>query len=137
MLIALVLKKGQFKLHYIGKLDRTKIGKYANKIVTEDVVLTDERKNHIYDEHKKDYKLIMKNLDRIVLNPDNILEDKKRKDTLLYIGKIENDNLNIVIKLNTTNSTEHPQNSVMTAWIIRDSNVEKLMKKSKKIYKKE
>ena len=45
-------------------------------------------------------------------------------------------NLNVIVKLNTTGSTEHPKNSVMTAWIIRDSNLKKLRGKNKTIYKK-
>lgn len=31
-------------LQYIGRLDKEKLGKYKDKIVTEDVILTDERK---------------------------------------------------------------------------------------------
>lgn len=35
-------------MHYIGKIDKSKIGLYSEKIKTEMVVLTDERKQHIY-----------------------------------------------------------------------------------------
>ena len=66
-----------------------------------------------------------------------ILQDNKNKDTLFFINKTEKGNLNIVIKLNTTNSMEHPNNSIMTAWIIRDRNLRKLEEKNKIIYKSE
>lgn len=39
--------------------------------------------------------------------------------------KLNKSNLNVIIKLNTVNSKEHPQNSIMTAWIIRDTNLKK------------
>ena len=73
----------------------------------------------------------------MVLNPIEILEDRKNKDTLFFIGSLKENNLNVIVKLNTTNNKEHPQNSVMTAWIIRDSNLKKLKERNKTIYKNE
>ena len=40
-------------MYYIGKLDKTKIVYYANKIITEDVILTDERIKHIKQRHPR------------------------------------------------------------------------------------
>lgn len=105
-------------MHYIGKIDKSKIGLYSEKIKTEMVVLTDERKQHIYQSHPKDYKKIIENIDRIVLNPDEVIQDMKNKDTIFLIGRLERDNLNVIVRLNTNNSKQHPQNSVMSAWII-------------------
>lgn len=124
-------------MHYIWKIDINKLGKYKYKVVTDDVILTDERKLHIYQDHVKDYEAIIKNIDRVVLNPIEILEDRKNKDTLFFIGNLKENNLNVIVKLNTTNNKDHPQNSVMTAWIIRDSNLKKLREKNKTIYKNE
>lgn len=125
------------KLYYIGKLDITKLGKYKNKITTDEVVLTDERKLHIKEDHANDYETIISNIDRVVLNPDEIIEDIKNEDTIMYIGKLTKNNLNVIVKLNTIDSKEHPQNSVMTAWIIRNKNLDKLREKNKILYKKE
>jgi len=124
-------------LQHIGKIDRQKIGYYANKISNDEIVLTKERKLHIYENHKKDYETIMRNIKNGVLNPNEVLKDNKNKDTLFFISKIDKDNLNVVIKLNTTNSKEHPNNSIMTAWIIRDINLKKLREKNEIIYKSE
>lgn len=125
------------EVQYIGKLDKNKLGKYKDKIVTDDIVLTDERKAHIYEDHANDYEKIINNLNRVILNPDEIIEDIKNSNTVLFIGKLEKSNLNVVIKLNTTNDSKHPQNSVMTAWIIRDKNLKKLREKNETIYKNE
>ncbi|MCI8345484.1 MAG: hypothetical protein HFJ42_05945 [Clostridia bacterium] len=122
-------------MQYIGKLDKEKLGKY--KLVTEEVVLTNERKNHILEDHRKDYQIIMNNIKRVVLNPREILEDIKNNDTLFFIDKLEKNNLNVVVKLNTTNNKRHPKNSIMTAWIIRDKNLKKLQQKNITIYKNE
>lgn len=124
-------------VQFIGKLDRSKIGEYGKRIVTEDVVLTDERKTHILQDHGNDFKLIIDNIDRVILKPSEVLEDLKNKDTVYFIDKLEKNSLNVVVRLNTTNSKEHPQNSIMTAWIIRDKNLKKLRDKNKILYKKE
>lgn len=124
-------------MQYIGKLDKEKLGKYKNKLITEEVVLTDERKIHILDDHKEDYEIILNNLKRVVLNPREILEDIKNSDILFFIDKLGKNNLNVVVKLNTTNNKKHPKNSIMTAWIIRDKNLKKLQQKNKTIYKNE
>lgn len=110
-------------MHYIGKINKSKIGKYGRTIITDDVILTDERKLHIYEDHIKDYEVIINNIDRVILKPNEILEDSKNKDTLFFIGKLDKNNLNVIVKLNTINNIEHPKNSVMTAWIIRDKNL--------------
>lgn len=123
-------------MHYIGKIDLNKIGKYKNKIATDEAILTDERKRHILNNHVNDYEKIIKNISRVILNPREILEDHKNNSTLLFIDKLEKNNLNVIIKLSTINNDKHPKNSVMTAWIIRDSNLKKLRKKNKIIYKR-
>lgn len=130
-------KRKGYKLLLIGKIDKNKIGEYAKKIKSEDIVLTIERMRHIFRNHQNDYKIIMKNIARIIANPDEVIEDNKNKDTLFFIGKLDKNNLNIVIKLNTTNSEEHPSNSIMTAWIIREKNLRKVREKNKGIYKME
>ena len=127
----IIFLKERNNLQYIGKIDKQKIGDYAEKITNDEIVLTKERKVHIYKEHKNDYEIIMNNLKNVILDPNEILQDNKNKDTLFFIGKIDKGNLNVVLKLNTTNSKEHPNNSIMTAWIIRDRNLKKLQAKNK------
>ena len=99
--------------------------------------MTNERKLHILDKHKNDYEIILKNIKNTVLNPKEVLEDYKNIDTLFFLSNLENNNLNVVVKLNTRNNKKNPKNSVMTAWLIRDRNLIKLREKNKTIYKRE
>lgn len=124
-------------MQYIGKLNKATLGIYAKKILTDDVVLTNERKLHILENHKNDYIEIIEHISNVVLNPCEILEDFKNVDTLFLIGNLEKNHLNVVIKLNTTTNRKHPMNSIMTAWIVRDRNLRKLRQKNKTIYKHE
>ncbi len=53
------------------------------------------------------------------------------------IRHIENTNINIVVKIATIDDEKHPQNSIMTAYRIRNRNVRKMEKKNKVLYKYE
>ena len=122
---------------YIGKLNKSIIGEYGDKIVTSDVILTDERKLHIYKKHFLDFDIILNNLYKAVMNPDEILDDLKNENTLMYIYKLQQHNLNVVVKLNTVNSNKDLKNSIMTAWLIREKNLKKVRRKNRIIYKNE
>ena len=55
----------------------------------------------------------------------------------MTVKKIENTNLNIIIALSITDEKNIYQNSVITAYRIRDKNLRKLEIKHKLIYKKQ
>ena len=40
-------------MQYIGKIDKEKLGKYKDKIVTNSVILTNERLNHILEHNPR------------------------------------------------------------------------------------
>ncbi len=40
-------------MQYIGRLDRNKLGIYKNKILTDEVILTEERIKHIKERHPR------------------------------------------------------------------------------------
>lgn len=61
-------------MKYIGKIDKSLLGSYKDKIITDDIVLTDERKIHILEDHGNDFDIIMENIDNTVLNPNEIKE---------------------------------------------------------------
>lgn len=123
---------------YIGKLKRDILGKYKESLVTEEVILTYERKEHIISRHKEVCDEIFNSIEEILLNPDYILEDDKNIETLLLIKTIEvnKDNIIVVLKLNTSCDSIDKCNSILTVWKMRDRNLKKKLQKSKIIYKK-
>lgn len=123
---------------YIGKLDKNILGKYSERIVTEDVILTYERREHILSRHKEMCDEIFSNINEVLCNPDYVLEDNKNIATLLLIKsmKVNNDSLIVVLKLNTSCDSLDKCNSILTIWKIRKRNLEKKLQKNKIIYKK-
>lgn len=104
-------------MQYITKLDRNKLEKYKKKLITEEVILTDERLyEHILIFHENEYKELRPYLKSIIDNPDYIIEDNRHEDTMIYLKQIKNIEKNgrVVIKLALGQDKEHNKNSIIT-----------------------
>lgn len=104
-------------MQYIGKINKNKLGSYKKKIITEEVILTDERLNeHILVKHKEEYEELKPYLREIVENPDVVLEDNRYENTLILLKKISTIQKNgrIVIKIAVAQDKNHPKNSIIT-----------------------
>ncbi len=124
-------------MKYIGKLDGEKLGKYKNKIVTQNVIITNERIEHIKKRHLNDYEKYINHISDIIKNPDYILIDKDKIDTLMFLKRILDNTKNIIVivKLNTEIEKIEMSNSILTFWQIRNVNDEKMIKNNIIVYK--
>ena len=125
-------------MQYIGELDKQKLGTYSKKIITTDVILTEERIKHIKEHHPGDYEKYGMYIQEVIEEPDYILEDNKNIDTVLYLKNIKNNNKNIqiVVKLNTKQTERNRKNSILTLWKIKNSTYNQLVRNRKVIWKK-
>ena len=104
-------------MQYITNLDRKKLGVYESKLITEEVILTDERLyEHILLYHKEEYKQLRPYIKSIIENPDYIVEDNRHEDTMIYLKQIDDVGKNgrVVIKLALGQDEEHNKNSIIT-----------------------
>lgn len=124
-------------MKYIGKLDGEKLGKYKNKIVTQNVIITNERIEHIKKRHLNDYEKYINHISDIIKNPDYILIDKDKIDTVMFLKRILDNTKNIIVivKLNTEIEKIEMSNSILTFWQIRNVNYEKVIKNNIIVYK--
>ena len=60
-------------MQYIGQLDKNKLGRYKDKIKTLDIIITNERIEHINKRHPGDYEKYIIYLSNCIKNPDYIL----------------------------------------------------------------
>ena len=121
----------------IGKINTDKLKIITKNAVTDEVILTSERFEHILEKHKDDFELYFNNIMDIINNPDYILNDIKNIDTLMLIKHIDETNINVILRLAIADDEIHCKNSVMTMYRIRDKNLKKLILKNKCIYKNE
>lgn len=128
--------KGVKLLQYIGKLDVKKLGQYSGKIITDDVILTDERLyNHILVYHKKEYEQLKRYIANIINEPDYIIEDNRHEDTMIYLKEIKelDKKGRVVIKLALGKDEEHNKNSIITLMKLNDRTWEQTIKNRGKI----
>ncbi len=121
---------------YLGKLNTQSLENEFGKLRTNDIIITDERIEHIKLRHPQDYNLFEIYGTSTVLNPDLIIKDEKNKNTIFMVKKLVNTNLNVIVKLIVDTDEKDYKNSVMTFYRIRDKNLKKLKNKNKTIYKK-
>ena len=111
-------------------------GKFG-RILTDEVIITNERIEHIKTHHPEDFGLFQLYGKDCVQYPDLVLTDKKNFGTVFMIKKLSDINLNIVLRLVLENEDNRLKNSVMTFWRIRERNLKKLIKRNEILYKKE
>lgn len=130
-------KQGVQGVHYIGRIDSKIFEPEYGILKTSEVVLTDERKEHIKIQHPNDFDLFDQNCEEIIKHPHLVIKDEKNDNTVFMLRHIEDTNVNVVVKIATIDDEKHPKNSIMTSYRIRNRNVKKLEKRNKILYKSE
>jgi len=125
-------------LQYIGKLDKNKLGKYKYKIITDEVILTEERIKHIKEHHPGDYEEYYKYLTEIIKNPDYIIDDSKNIDTIAHLKTISecNKNFQVIVRLNTNLKETNKKNSILTLWKINSKAYNQIIRNKQIIWRK-
>ncbi len=120
----------------IGKIDINKLGKYKDLVVTDEVILTEERIQHIKERHLEQFEELQDYIEDVVYNPDYILQDMEHEETVILLKEIIKDKkrIKMIIKL-STNKKEERRNSIITFWKIRERDYNKTIQKSKIIFK--
>ena len=129
-------------MQYIGKIDRKLFEKTSNKIITDDVVLTEKQKEHIKERHKEVLEKYEKYFKNIIENPDYILKDNSRENTALILKTIfiknnRTGSVNLVLRLAIENDDEHNKNSIITCIPIGKNRLKSYINNGKIVYKKE
>lgn len=121
----------------LGKIDTQPLEQEFGKLKTDEIIVTNERLEHIKSRHPEDYSLFEKYGAKTVESPDIIIKDLKNENTVFMVKSLDDTNLNVVAKLILDTDESDYKNSVMTFYRIRNKNLVKLEKKNKTLYKKE
>lgn len=126
-------------LHSVGRIDREIYKCITEDIVTDEVIITDERIGHIKERHPNDYERYYEYLKEIVENPDFIIETNKPKTALILKEIVESDEKCFKTVLRLTTSTDNPdfKNSIITFMKINEKEWSRLLRNKKILYKKE
>ncbi|MCC8138968.1 MAG: hypothetical protein LIO67_01520 [Lachnospiraceae bacterium] len=70
-------------MHLVGKIDRDIYKCITEDIVTDEVVLTEERIQHIKDRHPTDYERFCSYIPEIIRDPDYIIKSNKQSTGII------------------------------------------------------
>ena len=126
-------------MRLVGRIDREVYKYITEDIITEDVIITDERIEHIKERHPNDYERYFEYLKEIVENPDYIVETTKRNTALILkeIAESEDKRFKTVLRLITSADNTEFKNSIITFMKINEKEWSRLIRNKRILYKKE
>lgn len=125
-------------MHTVGRINRDIYKCITNDIVTDEVVITDERILHIKERHPNDYERFCGYIPEIIEKPDYIIE-ANRPNTAVILKEIEKagEKFKLILRLKVESDPAEYKNSIMTFWLIGDTTWRKAVKNKKILYKRE
>lgn len=121
----------------VGRIDIEKYRCITDDITTDEVIITDERIQHIKDHHPGHYEKVSPFLQAALDMPDYILKDKN-PNTALILKEIEENGqrIQVVLRLHTSIDAEGFKNSIISAWEISESRWNNYVSNKKILYKR-
>ena len=126
-------------MYFIGKIDKEIYKCISDDIQTEDVIITEERVQHIKERHPKDYERYCEFIKEIVEQPDYIVETNKI-NTALILKEFSGENgetFKMVVRLVTSTDDAAFKNSVITFMKINKKEWTRLLKNKRILYKRD
>ena len=125
-------------MYLVGKIDIEIYNCITKDITTDEVIITDKQIDHIKNRHPNDYELFNKYFEKIVEQPDYIIEANKPFTALILTEiQIDNKKFKTVVRLATSNDTPSYKNSIITFMKIDDREWNRILKNKKILYKSE
>lgn len=125
----------------VGKLNKEIFSNICKELITEDVIFTFERVNHVETKRLKLFDEVRNIIPEALYNPDRIYKDwNNRKNTFVIIKSLDEESkFNIILRIAIENDEKHPKNSIITMIKIGKKTFKKIdnNKKDNLLYKKE
>ena len=113
-------KIGVVSVREVGRIDIEKYRCVAEEIITDEVVITDERIAHIREHHPNDYERFSGYLSLIISEPDYIIEDV-RPNTAVVLKEIVENKERFRLALRLVTPGDHPKYKNFYYHIYEDS----------------
>ena len=122
----------------VGKIDLAKYKCVTPNIMTDEVIITEERILHIRQQHPGDYERFCSYLPDIIADPDYIIADK-RPNTAIILKEIMDcgEKFRLSLRLITSEDDQNFKNSILTFWKTHEKEWNRLISNKDILYKKE
>lgn len=125
-------------MQYVGKIDRALYSCVSEDIATDEVIITDERVQHIKERHPGDYEQYFLYMAEIVEDPDYILEANKPASALVLKHIQSNGkSYKLILRLKTSRDPDGFKNSVISFQKVEDRRYNRYTHSEKVLYRKE
>lgn len=125
-------------MNFVCKLDRELYKVVTEDIRTDEVIITDERIQHIQERHPNDYERFNSYLPEIIQEPDYIIRDKRPQTGMvlkeIVVGET-NEHFRIALRLAAVRDPANYKNSILTFLKIRESEWERLINNKEILYR--
>ena len=125
-------------VYLVGKIDIEIYNCITKDITTDEVIITDERIQHIKEHHPNNYEQYYSYMRSIIENPEYIIEaNKPNTDLILKSFSNGNETFKTVLRLITSSDNSKFKNSIITFMKINEKEWNRLLKNKKILYKSE
>ncbi|MBD5138874.1 MAG: hypothetical protein HDT24_06170 [Ruminococcus sp.] len=122
----------------IGKLDIEIYKCISNSIITDEVIITEERIRHIKERHPNDYEFFYSYMREVIEYPEYIIEANKPNTALILKSFSDGEKqFKTILRLVTSEDNNAFKNSVITFMKINEKEWNRLIKNKKILYKSE
>lgn len=137
-----ILKKEHTKeavdVHFICKIDLNLYKSMASDIITDEVIITDERIQHIIDRRGQEfYNRYGHKFMEILKDPDYIFEDKHNTALVCKQFLVDDKYVNLALRLVVSTDNPNYKNSIITAVGESSKRFQQRLRNNKPLYKKE
>ncbi len=124
-------------MYFVGKLNKEIFCCISENIRTDEVIITEERIQHVNDRHPGEHEKIKEYLKEAVENPDYIIADK-HPDTGLIIKeiKMKDTYIQLVLRVCTSKDEIEFKNSVLSLWEISERRLQNYLRNKSILYKR-
>lgn len=125
-------------MHEIWHIDVELYSCVTQDIQTSEVIITEDRIEHIKMRHPDDYESFTKYAAEILRNPDYILEANKPNTAFILKRISDNEkNYQMILKLKTSSDPKNYKNSVITFLKVEEKRYKRYLRTKKILYKSE
>lgn len=126
-------------MHIVGRIDRKIYECITDDITTDEVIITEERIQHIVERHTNDYEQYYAYLKTVVEDPDYIIEANKPNTALILKEIIESDErqFKTILRLKTSKDNKDFKNYIITFMKINEKEWSRLIRNKRILYKRE
>ena len=130
--------KGNIEVHTVGNIDTDIYKCITEDIRTDEVIITDNQMQHIFERHPKSYEKVLGHMRDTISNPDYIIRDK-HKFSELVIKRLETDEgmIQMVLRICTSEDDPKYKNSIISCWEISERRLQNYLRNKEILYSRE